>query len=200
MEPHRLDAAPTLWLIELNIREISQLFNSMDPSPFNERDLDRDADEYIVSWAREFPLNAPCALRVHLEQWPATDPTALITDAVHHYFSYRAGLSDLEFRRTMKEGRLTLLIGCVFLATCLVVTRTLIPRNGTAWTGYLSESLTIAGWVAMWKPMQTYLYDWWPVRRQRTVFRKLGVMPVQVTRRRVSPTAAVEKIAPAEFS
>jgi hypothetical protein len=40
-------------LIEIRIREVKQLFNSMDPSPFNERDLDRDADEYIVNWAHE---------------------------------------------------------------------------------------------------------------------------------------------------
>ena len=41
-------------------------------------------------------------------------------------------------------------------------------------------SLTIAGWVAMWKPMETYLYDWWPVRRRGKVFKKLSVMPVEV--------------------
>lgn len=108
------------------------------------------------------------------------DPTTLISDAVHHYFAYRASLADLEFRRIMKEGRLTLIIGLVFLATCLLARQTLIPRDGSGWAGYLRESLTIAGWVAMWKPMETYLYDWWPVRRRGTVFRKLSTMPVEV--------------------
>lgn len=166
--------------IELNVREVSQLFNSMDPSPFKERDLDRDADEYIVSWAREYPLDAAVALRVHLEQWPEIDPTTLVADAVHHYYAYRASLTDLEFRRIMKEGRLTLAIGLLFLATCLVVTRTIVPRDTSGWAGYVRESLTIAGWVAMWRPMETYLYDWWPVRRRGRVFRKLSAMPVQV--------------------
>jgi hypothetical protein len=167
-------------LIEIRIREVKQLFNSMDPSPFNERDLDRDADEYIVNWAHEYSLNAPLALRVHLEEWPADDPTPLVTDAVHHYFTYRAGLSDLEFRRIMREGRMTLAIGLVFLAACLVASQLLIGRNPAAWAGYVRESLTIAGWVAMWKPMETYLYEWWPVRRRGRVFKKLSVMPVEV--------------------
>ena len=167
-------------LIEIRIREVKQLFNSMDPSPFNERDLDRDADEYIVNWAHEYSLNAPLALRVHLEEWPADDPTPLVTDAVHHYFTYRAGLSDLEFRRIMREGRTTLAIGLVFLAACLVASQLLIGRNPAAWAGYVRESLTIAGWVAMWKPMETYLYEWWPVRRRGRVFKKLSVMPVEV--------------------
>lgn len=39
--------------ISLRLRELNQLFNSMDPSPFNDRDLDHDAEEFIVSSARE---------------------------------------------------------------------------------------------------------------------------------------------------
>jgi len=35
--------------IEVRIRELTQLFNSFDPSPFQERDLDSDAEEYIVA-------------------------------------------------------------------------------------------------------------------------------------------------------
>lgn len=42
--------------IRLRLRDMSQLFNSMDPSPFIEKDLDDDAEEFIVSWAQEFPL------------------------------------------------------------------------------------------------------------------------------------------------
>ena len=175
-------SADHLRLIEISIREVKQLFNSMDPSPFNERDLDRDADEYIVNWAHEYSLNVPLALRVHLEEWPADDPTSLISDAVHHYFAYRAGLSDLEFRRIMREGRTTLVIGLLFLAACLIASQLLIGRNPAAWAGYVRESLTIAGWVAMWKPMETYLYDWWPVRRRGKVFKKLSIMPVEVVR------------------
>ena len=183
---HRAGAPPAARLIEVSVREVAQLFNSMDPSPFNEKDLDREADEYIVSWAREFPIRQPVALRVHLEQWPETDPTALITDAVRHYYAYRADISDLEFRRVMREGRLTLFIGLAFLATCLVATRALIPRGTSEWWGYVRESLTIVGWVAMWRPIETYFYDWWPIRRRSTVFRKLSAMPVAVVRTKPS--------------
>ncbi len=167
-------------LIELNLHEVNQLFNSMDPSPFNERDLDQDADEYIVSWAREYPVDAPVSLRVHLEQWPDVDPTALITKAVHNYYDYRAGIAHLEFKRILREGRVALVIGLVFLATCLLITHAVVPRDAGDWGGYVRESLTIAGWVAMWRPMEMYLYDWWPVQRRERVFRKLSEMPVQV--------------------
>jgi hypothetical protein len=86
-----------------------QLFNSMDPSPFIEKDLDDDAEEFIVSWAREFPPGAALKLRIYLEQWPAEDPKALISDAVHNYFTQRAKVTEADFRRLMKQGRTSLL-------------------------------------------------------------------------------------------
>jgi hypothetical protein len=40
--------------------------------------------------------------------------------------------------------------------------------------------MLIAGWVAMWRPLQIFLYDWWPLRRRNRVFGKLSAMPVLV--------------------
>jgi hypothetical protein len=32
--------------------------------------------------------------------------------------------------------------------------------------GIIRESLLIGGWVAMWRPMEILLYDWWPIRAE----------------------------------
>jgi hypothetical protein len=170
-------------LIELKLRDPIQLFNSMDPSPFNDKDLDHDAEEFIVSWAREYPPGAPVALRVHLDQWPAEDPTRMIQEAVHNYFEYRAKLNHMEFKRLMEQARDSLVIGVLFLSACLLISKILLGDNPSTWAGVARESLTIAGWVAMWRPMQIYLYDWWPVRRRGRVYAKLSEMPVQVIRK-----------------
>jgi hypothetical protein len=52
--------------IELRVQDIAQLFNSLDPSPFHERDLDDDAEAYIVGWAREVDTGGPFLIVVHL--------------------------------------------------------------------------------------------------------------------------------------
>jgi hypothetical protein len=70
--------------ISLKLRDMNQLFNSMDPSPFIEKDLDDDAEEFIVSWAQEFSPKAPLKLRIYLDQWPTEDPKELIRTAVHN--------------------------------------------------------------------------------------------------------------------
>ncbi len=166
--------------IKLKLRDINQLFNSMDPSPFIEKDLDNDAEEFIVSWAQEFPPDAPVSLRIYLEQWPAENPKELIRQAVHNYFAHRAKLTESEFRRLMRQGRTSLFIGLVFLAGCLILISTLLSGKTGTWAVMVRESLTIAGWVAMWRPMQIYLYDWWPLRRRGRIYTKLSHMPVDV--------------------
>jgi hypothetical protein len=52
-------------LIELRVDDIAQLFHTLDPFPFREKDLDREAEEYIVGWARELPGNQPIKIIIH---------------------------------------------------------------------------------------------------------------------------------------
>jgi hypothetical protein len=40
----------------------------------------------------------------------------------------------------------------------------------------LHESLVIGGWVAMRRPLEIFLYDWWPVRREVKLYRRLARM------------------------
>ena len=169
--------------ISLKLRDTNQLFNSMDPSPFIEKDLDDDAEEFIVSWAQEFSPNAPLKLRIYLDRWPAEDPKELIRTAVRNHFDHRAKITDLEFKRLLRQGRTSLFIGLLFLAACLILSKMLLGHDAGTWAAIARESLTIAGWVAMWRPMQIYLYDWWPLLQLRRVFAKLSHMPVELVQK-----------------
>jgi hypothetical protein len=41
--------------------------------------------------------------------------------------------------------------------------------------------LTIGGWVAMWRPMQIFLYDWWPLQKQISLYKRLSHAHIQTT-------------------
>ena len=170
--------------IEVHLRDLGQLFNSMDPAPFHEKDLDQDAEEFIVSWAHEYHRHEPVALVVHLTQWPEKeDPQPIVEQAVHHYFAYRAKLNWLEFKRLMTQGRQSLFVGLSFLVICLLGGETLVQAEAGSWQSVLKEGLTIVGWVAMWRPLEIYLYDWWPLRRRGQIYEKLSRMEIQVKKR-----------------
>jgi hypothetical protein len=170
--------------IAVFVDKIEQLFNSMDPSPFHEKDLDHDAEEFIVSWAQEFPRHDPVSLLVHVNQLPAhADAQHLVETAVHNYFAYRAKLNRLEFRHLLKQGRTSLIIGLMFLGACLLTSELLLRQEPRSLSIIARESLTIAGWVAMWRPIRIFLYDWWPLLGKGHLYEKMSRMRVEVRRR-----------------
>lgn len=76
---------------------------------------------------------------------------------MHNYFTHRAKITDLEFKHLLRQERTSLLIGLVFLAACLLLSKILLGHEAGTWAAVVQESLTIAGWVALRRPMQIYL-------------------------------------------
>jgi hypothetical protein len=170
--------------MELRLRNVQQLFNSLDPSPFVDRDLDQDAEEYIVSWARELPRSGAFRLVIHVEEYdPAVEPR--VTEAVRHFFAYRAEVVTRDFKQLLREGRLSLAIGLLFLGSCLLGARYL-GGIGTdhPLIEFASESLIIGGWVAMWRPLEILLYAWWPLARRRRILMRLAEMEITLRQAR----------------
>lgn len=172
--------SPSTVSIKLRLRELAQLFNSMDPSPFHDRDLDADAEEFIVSWAREAPHGESVVLTLHLETIPPPGRAAEVEDAIRNYFGTRAEMKQREFRQLMKRGRTSLLVGLLFLGVCLGISELFATLGQGALANFLKESLTIGGWVAMWRPLEIYLYDWWPVRAEYRMLERLSRMDVRL--------------------
>jgi hypothetical protein len=169
-------------VIEVHVGELRQLFNAIDPSPFREKDLDAAAEEFIVGWARDLPRDAPLALLVHADR-PADlpDATAILRDAIREFFGHRAERSRRHLRQLLRLGRTSLLIGVLFLGVLIALGGVVEDAlSGRRLGVILRESLLIGGWVAMWRPLEIFLYDWWPIRAEARLFDRLSVMPVRI--------------------
>jgi len=168
--------------IEVRLRELSQLFNSMDPSPFIDRDLDAAAEEFIVSWARELPHKSEQELElvIHLATLPPPDRVSGTEAAVRHYFASRADVKHRELRHLLRRGRSSLLIGLLFLAGCFGLSEVAQQAPLGKWNEFVALGLHIAGWVAMWRPLEIFLYDWWPVRSDQRLLERLSRMKVRL--------------------
>jgi len=169
--------------IEVRDRELRNLFNAIDPAPFNDRDLDPSAEAFIVNWSKDLPRDAPLALLVHLDKpCDLADAAAVLRDGVHTFFAERARSERRRLRELLKRGRISLVIGLAFVA--LTITATRLAEAAWATTGFariLDESLLILGWVALWRPLEIFLYAWWPIRADARLFERLATMPVRVT-------------------
>lgn len=126
---------------------------------------------------REIGPREACRLVVHL---PAAECGAedarTLPEALAHYFEYRARQSQVELRRLLARGVVSLVIGLAFMFACLTMRRWLAAVGST---GVFAEGLLLIGWVALWRPVEIFLYDWWPIRRQQGRFECIARMPVE---------------------
>ncbi|KAB2914291.1 MAG: hypothetical protein F9K29_15030 [Hyphomicrobiaceae bacterium] len=167
--------------IEVRIHELGQIFNSLDPSPFTERDLDDDAEAYLVGWAREVDdRRRPFRIVVHLPESEAQKAQERgLESAIGNYFAYRTGMLERDLSDLIRVGRRDLAMGILVLAVCIGLSqlvRAMLPE--WALGQLLAEGIMIFGWVANWRPAEILLYDVWAVRRRVDLYRRLAAARV----------------------
>ncbi|MBL8831334.1 MAG: hypothetical protein JNL71_03005 [Rhodospirillales bacterium] len=170
--------------IDLRLHTVRQLFQSFDPAPFHDKDLDPDAVAYIVARAREHPAETPLAMTVEIPAEQAHDAEATgLPEAIRGYFEWREEMAWRDMRDRLAEGRQALVVGIAFLVACGIARELLAHLTGGPWFGWIGEGLTIVGWIAMWHPVDIFLYRWWPIRREALLHRRLASMDVRVLTR-----------------
>jgi hypothetical protein len=168
-------------VVELHLREIAQLFHSMDPCPFYDRDLDPDAEEYIVSSVRELRDRAVDAIVVHLDQpGEQADQQPIVEQAIRRHFARKARVASGELSALIRRGWISLVIGLAFLAALFAASQAVLSAWEGPLAGLVRESLLIGGWVALWKPLEIFLYDWWPIVARRKLLRRLSEFSVRL--------------------
>jgi hypothetical protein len=137
---------------------------------------DREAEEFIVGWARELPTDQLIRIIVHFPESDTQNKAAQdLPEAFHRYFSYRASVLQRDRTELFRIGRRSLGIGVMVLIVCFAIAHaagesiidSLLRRM-------IEESFLILGWVANWRPLEIFLYDWWPITRRRDLYQRLS--------------------------
>jgi hypothetical protein len=168
--------------IEVRIQELGRLFDALDPSPLRSKDLNPSTERYIVESARELPSRIPLALLLHVGgSAVARDEERIVSEAVQAHFLRQAEMARTRLRTLLRRGCISLAIGLSFLVAALIGSASVVELMGEGtMTTVFRESLMIGGWVAMWRPLETFLYDWWPLLGECRFHQRLGRMPVRI--------------------
>src|SRR5258708_24801600 len=158
---------PKCSVIEVHVGELKQLFNAIDPSPFRDKELPSDATlGLVVDLDREAGL---------------PDEAAVLRDAIHEFVRQRAQAYRRRLGELFRVGRTSLVIGLFALASAIALGGFLAGlMKGSRIGEIVRESFTIGGWVSMWRPLEIFLYDWWPIRDEATLYDRLAAMPVRI--------------------
>src|SRR5262245_4924104 len=108
--------------IELRVDDIAQLFDTLDPYPFPEKDLNHNAEDFIVGWARELASHRPITIVIHhpdtVQQGNAFKALKL---AMAKYFAARSQSIQRDLNELFRVGRYSLAVGITTLLGCLLL-------------------------------------------------------------------------------
>jgi hypothetical protein len=172
-ERHSRNVAP----VRIHIHELAQLYNSLDPSPFWDRDLDRDAAEFIEGEFRERLWADTWHLIVHVRTGDADVPT--LQNALESYYDRLATSASRELKEHFRSARLGLLAGLALFGI-FMGTRVLLRATAPAMPTAVDEGLIILAWLTLWRPAETLAYEWLPLYRRRQLYQRLRAVRVSV--------------------
>lgn len=157
--------------IDVRVKTVGQLFDNRDPMPFLERDLDDEVAAYVMECAEDVG-NDPLRVVLWCEQSELTQ--ADIQEAFRTHFEYALARARRRVRSAGRAARNGFLLGVGLMAALRVLSEVFVMQlaEGDA-RRILHEGLVIVSWVALWRPIELVLYDFWPVRAQRHVIERL---------------------------
>jgi hypothetical protein len=168
-------------MVEIVLDNVMELYNSLDPSPFRKRELDQAAEEYIYNAIDDFPQKEPMEIVVYLPPSKITpDIQESIRSSIHNHFNYRLAAGERELRRTLRKGRMFLVIGVVILVVALLIRQYLSTFPSTVENQAAQNVLLIFSWVAVWEPIHIFLYERTPISQRQKIYEKITSMPVFV--------------------
>ena len=130
--------------VELRLDQISRLYNSLDPAPFHEKELDAAAEDYIVGSAEDLGGRAMRLVIMLPESELARPEAGQIAQSIRNHFALRERVEHRRLRAEWRRGRISLVIGLGFLVVCLFA-RELLASSGSAVSRVLAEGFLIAG-------------------------------------------------------
>jgi hypothetical protein len=163
--------------VNIHVRNPAQLFNSLDPSPFWDRDLDRAAASFIEEEFSDKRSADLWHLNVHV-----TEGDQLANDlqtAIESYYERNAASARRELREHRLTAELALLAGVTLFVLCMVARQLLLAAVGDV-SRVLDEGLIVLAWLALWRPAEALLYEWVPLYRKRRLYERLAGIRVSI--------------------
>jgi hypothetical protein len=173
--------------IELRIAHPAQFYNLLDPAPNDEKEINHATESYIMDSLEDMPNDKRSSAKIvlYLEQ-TLYDDEKIRTDmehAIHSHFALRLCTAHQKYKLAMNKGRMYLVRGLIFLMICLILSSVVTSIHNQNDIVYaIGQSFVIIGWVALWKPVEFYLYDRRDILNERKILEQLESITVETHR------------------
>lgn len=168
--------------IQLDLADPRELFHAAELDPIGGQPYAEPGLERILNRIRPQP-DRPLRATLRLPAAARTpDLEARVRSGLQHYCDHRIAQITNDIASLRQEGLATLWRGLLFLALCMLGSQMLGEPKFLPGilARFLDEGLIIAGWVALWYPLDALLYQHWPLKRERRLYQSLRDMELKL--------------------
>ena len=174
----------------VRLDSIDYLFIAPEVAPFSEKETELLGESALMRVMKKmepgfFRRRDKVHLNILLPPEKLTPSLPNQVDAALDRFC-EARITDnkLRIRRTIWVGLRSLPFGLIFLGISMALSAmfdsqalTFIPERLNR---LLGEGFVVIGWIALWNPVGTFLYDWVPFWRENQVYRYMKTMDINL--------------------
>ena len=173
--PSFQDPGASDGLIELRIRTFADLFHPLDPLPTPERSLAPEVVDYIMEKIASLDPKTAISIRVYLPEG-ADDVGDLADRAIRHHFRTTSQRTQKELRAHFRKGFGMLLPGLVVVVVLVLLAQFLANLADRPLLDKVALGIGIVIWVTLWRPIETLIYDWRPIRDECRLYQRLAAV------------------------
>lgn len=154
--------------IELRVAHAGQLLVRHEATSFRAQRIDDEATAWLLDAVRAAPRGAPLRVVIRVvAEADDDDTTRALTDAVRAQMTWERERVQRQLQAHARSTRFQMTLGAVLLVGFLSLAEVVSVTPVGHLRQIVREGLVIMGWVALWRPLEALLYDWWPLVASR---------------------------------
>ncbi|TVQ77364.1 MAG: hypothetical protein EA380_07445 [Phycisphaeraceae bacterium] len=162
-------------MIELRLRSLGDLFHPLDPTPIPERSLAPEVVDYIMDKIAALDPKTAISIRVYLPEG-SDDVGDLVARAIRNHFRTTSERTRQKLRAHFRNGFKMLLPGLVVVVILVLITQFLANLADRPLLDKVALGIGIVIWVTLWRPIETLIYDWRPIRNECRLYQRLAAV------------------------
>lgn len=172
-------------VILLKIETLDDLFERLDPSPMTERDLSPSVHAYLSEQLMRGDGNCPAMVSLDAPASLGLDE-AVVESAARTHFARQAVAKHLEFVRLIRKGWVLMGVAIVFGLMLVFMSQWIATISDSRLMEKIANALSILVWVVVWRPAETLIYDWRPIRETAQLYKRLSQMTLRIAENKES--------------
>lgn len=144
------------YLVELNLDQYDDLFNSWDGSALDRKELDPELSHFLERASYELPLKEKVELCFYLPKNKKNEKMEADSRAtIKNNFKMKQFFIDQDLKQSYKKIATYIVMGILFLFTAYLIPET---KDLSILISLLMEGLFVGGWVFLWEAFSIFFF------------------------------------------